>query len=407
MRRLSDKLVGAFPTPSKSNRRYPDSDLPGFSAQITAAGRRSFVLRYRIHGRERLYTIGAFPTWTTAAARNRARELRRLIDQGIDPHQQEVQARDEAITLAEFWRRVYEPLHVATKSQNRQANVRSMLRTDILPYLGNRSVAAIDRADATALFRQVNRRAPMRANRVIDLLQHMLNWAEEPQIDATGARVPALRSPGSNPCRKIARNYEERRQRFLAPAEIARLAAVLDQRPERDRLSVALVRLLLLTGARFNEAARATWSQFDLGRGTWVKPSAHTKQKREHTVYLSAPVLALLQDLRAQNESGVLLFPGPTGRPIVTIRAFWRSVTQQAGLTGVRVHDLRHSFASVLASSGASLQLIGALLGHTQIATTQRYAHLVDSVQREAVERAGAVLTGGPVADVVPLRKRR
>jgi integrase len=200
-------------------------------------------------------------------------------------------------------------------------------------------------------------------------------------------------------------NDEERRQSFLTPAEIARLIAVLDKRRARqERSSVDLVRLLLLTGCRFGEAAHATWSQFDLDAGTWTKPSSHVKQKRTHVVPLSAPAIALLQQIRATSNSD-LLFPGRYGRPLTKVATFWRSVTRQAGLEGVRVHDLRHSFASVLAAGGASLLLIGELLGHREVSTTQRYAHLVDSVQREAVERAGAVITGQPSAEVVEMPK--
>jgi integrase len=141
--------------------------------------------------------------------------------------------------------------------------------------------------------------------------------------------------------------------------------------------------------------------------GTWTKPGSHTKQKREHVAYLSKPALVLLQELHERNGSSPFLFPGPTGRPLTTIKTFWRSLTEQAGLEGVRVHDLRHSFASVLASGGASLLLIGQLLGHTQATTTRRYSHLVDSVQREAVERAGAVIAGNDTqrAELLPLRR--
>jgi integrase len=229
-----------------------------------------------------------------------------------------------------------------------------------------------------------------------------MNHAERPHIAEDGERIPALRPPFSNPCRAVARNPEERRQRFLSPAEMARLADVLGRRPER--ISVALVRFLLLTGARFGEAANAIWAQFDLEGGTWRKPSSHTKQKKEHVVPLSAPALMLLQQLHEANASSPYLFPGPTGKPITTVKTFWRSVTRQAQLDGVRTHDLRHSFASVLASGGASLPLIGSLLGHTQAATTQRYSHLLDAVQREAVERAGAVISGRSGGGVVSLK---
>jgi integrase len=400
--KLTDKIVDALPVPAKGNKRTPDSEMRGFNAQVTAAGDRGFVLRYRIRGRERLYTIGNRPTWTTVAARNRAKELRRLIDQGIDPHEQATKERDEAITVAEFWRRVYDPQHVATKRHKWARDIRSMMRNDILPRLGDRPVKDVDHADVAALHRQITKRAPARANRARDALSHLMNHAERPHIAEDGERIPALRPPFSNPCRAVARNPEERRQRFLSPAEMARLADVLGRRPER--ISVALVRFLLLTGARFGEAANAIWAQFDLEGGTWRKPSSHTKQKKEHVVPLSAPALMLLQQLHEANASSPYLFPGPTGKPITTVKTFWRSVTRQAQLDGVRTHDLRHSFASVLASGGASLPLIGSLLGHTQAATTQRYSHLLDAVQREAVERAGAVISGRSGGGVVSLK---
>jgi integrase len=409
--KLTDKTVDDLPVPAKGNARTPDSGsrdaVRGFCAQVTAAGERGFVLRYRIHGRERLYTIGSRRDWSTVAARNRAKDLRRLIDQGIDPHEQDAQKRAEAVTVADFWARVYEPLHVATRRPTWARDIRSMMRNDILPRIGSRAVKDIDHADVTALHRTITRRAPARANRAQAALSHMMSFAEKPHSLDNGERIPALRPARSNPCRGVTRNPEERRERFLSPAEMARLSDVLDR--HHERVTVALVRFLLLTGCRFGEAAGATWEQLDLERGIWTKPSAHTKQKKAHTVPLSPPALMLLQQLHERNGASPYLFPGPTGRPITTIKTFWRSVTRQAGLEGVRVHDLRHSFASVLASGGASILLIGQLLGHTQAATTQRYAHLFTDVLRDAVDRAGAVITAqsDTAADIIPMRHTR
>ena len=405
--KLTDKLIDAIKPPTDGIFRIPDSELKGFNAQVTSSGARAFVLRYRIRGRQRLYTIGSRSTWSTIAARNRARELRRLIDQGIDPHEQDAQQRDDAITVTEFWRRIYEPLHVPQLAPKTARDLRS---ND-----GQRYFAAAGRPAREERGSRRRCRATPCSYKASALAcksraqcpSGLMNWAERPHIDGNGDRVPALRPPFSNPCRGVRKNPEEPRERFLSPAEMARLAAVLERRSEL--VSVALVRFLLLTGARFSEAATATWSQFDLERGTWRKPSSHTKQKREHVVPLSAPTLQLLHDLRARNGPGEILFPSPRDcqKPPTQIVKFWKSVCRQAGLDGVRVHDLRHSFASTLASGGASLPIIGALLGHTQAQTTARCSHLVDDVQRAAVERAAAVITGGPIAEVVPLRQRR
>ena len=407
--RLTDKIVAALAEPTQGNARTQDSEVRGFCAVVTASGHRSFALRYRLRGRQRLYTIGSFPTWRTTTARYRARELRRMVDQGIDPLEEEAdaeadeeRAKIEALSVAQFWWRIYEPLHVVNKRW--AVDVRSIMRNDVLPVLGDRPVKDVDHADVVALHRKISRRAPGRANRVLAVISHLMNYAERPHVDQDGERVPALRPQYSNPARGVAKNPEEARQRFLSAAELARLAAVLDQHPER--VSVALTRFLLLTGSRFGEASRATWDQLDLERGTWTKPSSHTKQKRVHSVPLSAPALALLAELREQGASDCL-FPGPTGKPIATIRYFWYSVCRQAQLENVRLHDLRHSFASLLVNAGASLPLIGSLLGHTQVATTARYSHLLDSAQRAAVERVGALVGGTESAAVVPLHRAR
>jgi len=223
-----------------------------------------------------------------------------------------------------------------------------------------------------------------------------------------------------NPARGIERAPEERRERFLTPAEIARLGDVLAEHLERT--SANAVRLLLLTGSRRGEVLGATWDQFDLSAGTWTKPAATTKQAKLHRVPLSAAARALLSGMRAEADQedarrakyGMpaipFLFPGKETQPLREIKHFWGAVCRKAGITGVRVHDLRHTFASILASSGLSLPIIGALLGHTQASTTNRYSHLLDDPLRAAAERAGAVITGagsGQDAEVVEIGGRR
>jgi integrase len=193
-----------------------------------------------------------------------------------------------------------------------------------------------------------------------------------------------------NPAVGVKRNFEDKRHRYLSPDEIARLVAALDGHPQR--MSAAALRLLLLTGARRGEVLGATWDMFDLERGIWTKPSAHTKQRRLHRVPLSSPALELLRDLR-KRANGPYVFPGSRGLPLREVKRTWASVCQTARLSDCRIHDLRHSFASILASSGASLPVIGRLLGHTQSATTDRYAHLFDEPLRIATEQVGLIVS--------------
>ncbi len=267
-------------------------------------------------------------------------------------------------------------------------------------------VADVRHEDVERLHAKIAATAPYRANRTASVASKMLSLAVRWKMRS------------DNPVRGLEREPEERRERFLTPPEIARLGEVLAVHPERTSANV--VRLLLLTGARRGETLSATWGQFDLAAGVWTKPSAATKQGKMHRVPLSAPALQLLIDMKAtadaENERRrrdglpelVHLFTGKDGKPLTTIKHFWTAVSKKAELPGVRVHDLRHTYASVLASSGLSLPIIGALLGHTQAATTARYAHLLDDPLRAATERAGAVITGAGSegAAVVPMRGR-
>jgi integrase len=163
-----------------------------------------------------------------------------------------------------------------------------------------------------------------------------------------------------------------------------------------DRQGADIIRLCMLTGCRSREAMAARWDGIDLGAGVWTKAGATTKQRTDHVVPLSAPVQQLFSRLRQQTNSE-WVFPvadSKTGHR-TTVAKSWRLLCKAAKIHGLRLHDLRHSFASQLANSGSSLLLIGSLLGHTQPSTTARYAHLFHDVERDAVERAGKLITGG------------
>ena len=159
-----------------------------------------------------------------------------------------------------------------------------------------------------------------------------------------------------------------------------------------NQVSANAIRFLLLTGARRGEVLQAEWGQFDLSSGVWTKPSAHTKQKREHRVPLSEAAIELLEKIRRETN-GQFVFPGrKPGAALAELKRSWQTIRRRANLENVRLHDLRHTYASILASSGMSLPIIGALLGHTQTSTTERYSHLQDDPLREATERVANVL---------------
>ncbi len=198
-----------------------------------------------------------------------------------------------------------------------------------------------------------------------------------------------------NPCSgAVEKNAEPARKRYLSPAELQRLTKALAEHP--DQRTANAVRLLLLSGSRKHEVLGAKWEQIDFERGVWTKPASTTKQATEHELPLSAPALQLLRAMRKAAPDATFLFPtnrGASGHA-VEIKKPWRDICKRAGLTDFRTHDLRHSHASFLKDAGYDLLMIGKLLGHAHVATTQRYVHLFDEPQRQATNKVGARMTG-------------
>jgi integrase len=391
--KLTDKIVKELPAPERGNKTTYDTEVKGFGIRVTAAGARSFVLNYRTRaGRERRFTIGAFPAWKTTAARAEAAELKKQIARGGDPLA-DLEAERAAPTVADLCAR-YEAEHLPKKRPSSQREDRAMIAAFVLPAWKHRKVTDIRHSDFDALHRKLSARAPFRANRVVALLSKMFALAIR-----WGWRA-------DNPAKGVERNQENKRNRYLSPEELARLTVALAE--HRDQEAADIIRMLLLTGARRGEVQAARWDDIDLERGVWVKPGATTKQKTLHRVPLSDAALQLLRDLRQQAAPGAeFVFPGRTCGHRVELKGNWRDICRAAGIADARIHDLRHSYASILASAGLSLPVIGALLGHTQPQTTHRYAHLLDDPLRQATQRAADIITGKPSAEVVPLKGAR
>jgi integrase len=389
--KIADKLVKELQAPKTGNRITYDTDIKGFGVRVTAAGAKAFILNYRTSGRERRITIGAYPVWSVAAAREEAKQLKRQVDRGEDPMGQRHTNR-AAPTVKDLTER-YIDEHLPKKRPSSRRDDQVMIYQIVLPRMGKLKVADVRHTDVDRLHREITKRAPYRANRCAALLSKMfslaIKWEMRPD----------------NPAKGIERNQEQKRTRYLLGDELGRLTAALAEHPEQT--SANAVRLLLLTGARRGEVLSATWDQFDLEAGVWTKPSAHTKQKSEHRVPLSAPAIQLLSDMKV-TSTGICLFPGKNpDKPLTEIKHFWATICRKADIKDCRLHDLRHTYASILASAGLSLPIIGALLGHTQPNTTARYSHLFDDPLRQATERVGAVVTAagnGKTAEVVNLR---
>jgi integrase len=390
--KLTNEIIRGSPAPASGNRIIYDDDIKGFGVRITAAGARAFVLTYWVAGRQRRYTIGSYPDWPLATARKEAKRLKlELRANGKDPLAR-IESERSAPTMADLCQR-YTEEHASKNRASSQVDAAAVVRLFVLPAFGNKKVAEITFADCDGLHRKITRQGKKhRANRVIALLSKAFNLSIR-----WGWRL-------DNPCKGIERNAEGKRNRFLNADELARLTAVLAE--YEDQQAANILRLLLLTGARRGEVLGARWADLDLAEGVWTKPGATTKQKTEHRVPLSAPALELLTKLQADaDDDAEFVFPGRLGGHRVDLKKPWPKVCKAAGLKGVRVHDLRHTYASLLASAGFSLPMIGALLGHTQPSTTHRYAHLFDDPLRQATERVGAIISGKPSAEMRKLRR--
>jgi integrase len=403
--RLTDKLVKELPAPPSGNRIVYDLDVRGLGVRVTSAGARAWVFNYRAGGIERRLTIGDAVAWTVRQARDRAKELRRLVDGGHDP-MADRHAERTAPTMNDIADRFIAE-HLPRKRPATARDYAGLLRDIIRPALGKIRVVDLRHADVERMHHAIVERAPYRANRAVAVLSKMLSLAVRWEMRP------------DNPARGVERAPEQKRERYLTPAEIARLGEALAAHSEQESANV--VRLLLLTGARKGEALAARWPDIDLAAGAWSKPAATTKTAKLHRVPLSAPALQLLSGMKAEADQENArrerdglppiehVFPGVNGQSLGDVKHFWAAVCKKADLQGVRVHDLRHTYASILASAGLSLPIIGALLGHTQASTTQRYAHLMDDPLRAATERAGAIIDGAgrAGADVVPIGGRR
>lgn len=376
--KITQALLDGLTPPETGYKLVQDSYLPGFGVRITSKGVKSFILNYRIAGRLRRYTIGRAGDWTVVAARKRASELRRMIDVGIDPMAEKQEAR-EAPNVRDLFDR-YCRDHLPKKRTSSQVVDIQMFQKFILPSLGAMKVADLTFDHCDALHRKVSKRTPIQANRVIGLLRKACNLAIR------------WRWIDRNPAQGIALNPENKRERYLTADELDRLNTAMADHPKQT--SCDIVRFLILTGCRSGEAMRARWDQFDPDLRVWTKPAATTKQKKLHRVPVSEAVTALL--LRRRDlATSEWVFPSHTGEPFVTIKKTWASLYEKAEIEDVRLHDLRHTFASLLVSSGASLPLIGAMLGHTQTNTTARYAHLFDDTLSDAAETVSRLVNVG------------
>jgi integrase len=394
--KLTKRSIDAA-TPERARYSVNDLDIPGFKLVVNPSGKKVFYLRYRVgggrDGTNREPKIGEFGAMTVDQARKVAGDWMAEIRLGGDPAG-ERQTKREAPRMAELFERFLTDHARPHKKASSVVDDERQIRDHLGPTFGKMKVAEVQRAAVIDFHRGLAAK-PYAANRALALLSKAFNLAE----------LWGWREDGSNPCRHIRKYAETKRKRFLSPQELASLGLALARAEEDGALhlpssgaggalravsimpsAIAAIRLLILTGARKDEIQSLRWEWVDLEGGRLNLPDSKTGEK---TVPLGAAALAVLRAIPRVEGNPHVIVGGRPGAALVNLKDPWGVIREAAGIEDVRIHDLRHSFASVGAAGGLSLPIIGAILGHTQASTTQRYAHLSNDPLRAAATQIG------------------
>jgi len=380
--RLSPGFVRRVSCPSELKKiDYFDTTMRGFMLEVRASGGKTYYQRYTDErGRERQFKIGAADVLTLRQARRKALQIKAQAILGGDPQRQR-QERRSIPTLRVFIEDRYLPF-VQTYKRSWQTD-EIVLRVHVLPRLGR---LFLDEITTERIFEIVaamrgDEYAPGTVGRVIVILRYLFNLARKWNV--LGA--------SENPAAGIPVPPDVQRNRFLDTLEIKKLVEVLVS--DENQVAAKAILLLLLTGARRNEITHARWEHVDLEASTLFVPLS--KSGKSRYVVLNADAVAVLKSI-PRLLGNPYVFPSPlTGRPSASLYFPWHRIRTKAGLGDVRLHDLRHSFASALVNDGKDLYTVQRLLGHANAKATQRYSHLSRKTLAEAAETMGKVI--GPI----------
>lgn len=357
-----------------------DGELSGLGIRVFPTGRKQFVLQYRYGRTSRRMSLGRFGAITPDQARGLALEALVKLRQDIDPVA-EKRAKRTALTVRELAGR-FDEEHVAVHLKASTAKeYRRNLQLFILPAIGHLRIVDVTRADI-AKYHHDWRHRPYQANRNLEIISKMFNLAE----------LWGLRPDGTNPRRHIKKYPEKKRERYFSAGELQALGRVLgEMEEERIELpaAIAAIRLLLFTGCRLGEIMTLRWEHVDLTAKVLRLPDSKTGAKEVH---LGAAAIGVLTALERPKDNPWVIVGRNAGAHLTDLQPFWQRVRGRAGLKNARIHDLRHTFASVAVSNGQSLPMIGKLLGHTQVQTTARYAHLATQPVLQAANDVSALI---------------
>ncbi len=388
-RKISNRTVEALSVEDR-DAVFWDRELLGFGVRVYPSGAKVYVVQTRREGRSKRVTVGRHGVISAPQARRRAALMIARLKAGEDPvPPRAAPAVDTSVTVAELADRFLREYVAVRCKPWTVMTYRGALDRWILPALGRLPVGAVNHGHVAALHYRL-RDIPYRANQVVAILNRMFSLAE----------VWGLRRPGDHPCRAIRKYREHHRERFLSEEEFRRLGRVLDEveaetgegRGRRLGASVAAaLRLLMLTGCRRNEILTLRWEEVDLEAAELRLRDSKTGPR---VVPLSAAAVCVLAALPRVPGNPWVIPGSKLGGHLSNLNDHWLRVRARAGLEDVRIHDLRHSFASRALALGESLPTIGQLLGHGQVATTARYAHLARDAVKASASRVADSIAG-------------
>jgi integrase len=391
--KLTKRAIDGFEYKGGWDVRWDDT-FPGFGVRIYPTGKKSFVISYRHAGRKRLMVLGAFGILTLDQAREMAREKMVGVVGGGDPLDEKRKGTRGA-SISDLCE-AYIERH-ASKKKSGKIDI-GWLNRFILPRWRNVPIASLKRSDVAALHHDIGKKTPYQANRVVEVIQKMFQLAK-----VWGFLNEAAINPGQG----IDPFKEKKRDRWVSPEELPKLAEAIDQ--ESNIYASAALWLYLLTGARKTEILAARWEDLDWSRKELRL--SDTKAGRVHYIPLSAPAMIVLESI-PHEEGNPYILPGrKPGQHLVNISKPWNRIRKAAGIEDVRIHDLRRTLGSWMAQAGNSLHLIGRVLNHSNASTTQVYARFGQDTVRDALEAHGqkimAVAGKKPTAEIIPLKKQQ
>jgi len=361
---------------TKSKENFFDTELRGFSCELAASGRKTFNVMFRDeYGRQRQKKVGDAALMSVKEARTKASEMLLQVAKGGAASLNEGRALRDCPTFAEFVATRFMPHAKATK-RSWKCDA-SLLRCHHLPIFGKKTLAEIRLEDVQAFYQRnvENGAAQASINRRMILLRYIFNLAIKWEVPGvTKNPASAIKLP----------NPHNEQEHYLSPEETTRLQRMVEQ--SRSRMLRFIIPALLLTGMRKREVLEAKWENLDLVAKTYYLPGAATKSHQGRTVQLSDSMIQLLRSVPRRPDCPFIFANPDTGKPYASIYASWNTARIKAGLAEIRIHDLRHTFASLLINGNYELYDVMRALGHSQISTTMRYAHLTDKRKREAVD---------------------